>query len=146
MKRIKRDRQARQEEHSCPHLRWLLSLGHYRPLPKGKLKRPPPLLTSRVMVQKRKKMIQLKKGNYHKKGEIWAHGNEGFHLPNRENTDEHKNEKPKRTFQNALKNSHQYESITPPSAWTVEYADCTSAYGEEPLPKWGRLLDVVSDL
>ena len=49
-----------------------------------------------------------------KKGQIWAHGNRGFHLPKKENTDEHQNwnTKTRKHIHNALRNSHQYESNT----------------------------------
>ena len=52
---------------------------------------------------KQEKNIQLKNENYPKKRQIWAHGNRGFHLPNWENTDEHKNEKPGSTFKMPLR-------------------------------------------
>ena len=76
--------------------RWLLSLDHYRPHPKRKLKG----MMGKDMVQNRKK-IQLKNKNYPKKGQIWAHGNEGFHFCQtgkiQMNT-QMKNEKPGSTF------------------------------------------------
>ena len=100
---------ARQEELDPSLLSWVLSLGHYRPHPKGKLKGPPSPTNK----------------NYSKKGQILVHGNGSFHLPNWENTGEHQNEKAGSTF--------KMPSRTKPPIWINKH--CNALGSTKPLQR-----------